>query len=377
MTKLFPGKTNSRLLVIYCSVVPHNFPPHHRLEFVKQLSRHLNVIFFDLPSNFRRSSLLGIVGFYGFLVRTFVRFNYSFVWEYFPVKRINSLTLLIYLLLQKLLLKKKIILFTTSAYFDSIYSMIPYDVSIFDCPDRHAGEFEKNKDWVEGFDLVFTNTNLLSKTLKEYNNNVRLIPSGYAPAREAVYFHQKIPDSVLFLGGISQRIDYDLLNKVIRALPDVHFYFMGEIYLNKYYAERKDKVRLRKWQKILSNPNIHYLENLSTNLFKLAPLFRVGIIPYLKNDVFNNNSNPIKLYEYLANGMYIVSTALVNVSNVSKGLPIYTATSAREFADKIRLLLLKPEKDISRYKVRVDKLLRDQSMEKKTRIVLREIKLVS
>lgn len=377
MVRLSHSKVGSDLLLIYCSVVPHDFPPSHRVNFVWELSRHVSVIFVDLPSSLRLNPLSRAFKFYISLIYSFFRFEYPFVWEFFRFQRVHFLILHIYLLFQKYFLKKRIILYTTSGFYDSIYRYIPYEKSIFDCPDRHKDEFEKNKSWIQKFNLVFTNTKLLFESVNKYNNNVKIVASGYLDNRIPESFHHKILNSVLFSGGISQRIDYGLLEKVIRRLPQVQFYFVGEVYLNKYYIEPEDNHRLKKWRKILNYPNVHYLGNFSeTVLQNILPLFGIGIIPYVTSDVFNYYSNPIKLYDYLAYGMSVISTPLPNVEIFTNSLPVYTARSPLEFVRKIEMVLRKSDRDIFKYKDKVARLLQSQNVERKKTQVLRAIKLL-
>jgi len=377
MIKLFPCKTNSRTILVYCSVVPRDFPPHHRLNYVKALSKHFAVIFIDLPAGFRLSPFLGAFKFYSSIVSTFFRFKNSFVWEFFPNRRLHFLILYLYLLSQKILFKKKILLYTTSGYAGPVYCYIPYDKSIFDCPDIHKGEFEKNKNWISKFDLVLANTELVAQRVNKFNDNVIKVASGYRNFRKTSFLQPKIPNSVLFLGGISQRINYTLLEKVIQKIPDVDFYFVGEIYLNKYYKEKKDKNRLKSWQRILKYSNVHYLGEFPDELIdSFSPFFKVGIIPYETSDIFNYYSNPIKLFDYLASGMFVISTPLANLTSYTHSFPVDLAVSANEFVGKIRLALSKTDNDFKKYEVKIKRLLKNQSLESKTSQVIKEVNLL-
>lgn len=377
MIKLSPSRFKSKILLIYCSVVPHDFPPFHRINFVRELSKYINVIFVDLPSIFRFVPISKLINFYVPLIKTLFRFDYTFVWELFRFRRFHFLILNFYLLFQKYYFNKKIVLYTTSGYFDPIYRYIPYDKSVFDCPDIHEGEFERNKNWINKFDLVFANTKLVFESIRKYNRKVKMMPSGYRNYKIINFTKEKIPNSVLFLGGISQRIDYDFLIKVIENLPNVEFYFIGEVYLNKYYVEKKDKARLKKWMKLLAFSNVHYLGELSENILEsILPIFKVGIIPYFSKDSFNFYSNPIKLYDYLSYGIYTISTSLPNVENFTGNFPIYTANSASEFVINIKRVLEKTEKEIFRYENQIMRFLKSESMENKVSRVLEEINLL-
>ena len=372
MIKIAPSKTNSKVILVYCSVVPYSYPPHYRISFVKQLSKHFNVVFIDLPSNKHYKRLSEAFHFYYYLVRTFFRFTHSFLWEYYSFKKFNYISLYFYLNILKFFKKKRILLYTTSGYFDVIYRYIPFNKSIFDCPDIHDGEFQSNNNWLKKYDLIFSNTDAVRVNLNQYNTQVKLISSGYLKKPTYRFHSKKIPNSVLFLGGISQRIDYEMLEKIIAEIPKANFYFAGDVYLNKYYSESGDNQRLKKWKRILKYPNTHYLGSLSkSKLQTLLPYFKIGVIPYKSTDVFNLYSNPIKLYDYLSYGMYVISTPLINISNLSQPLPVNICYSSDEFVKKIASLLAKPSTDILKYKNSVSKLLSNQSMEKKVSQVLK------
>jgi hypothetical protein len=366
---------DSEIILIYCSIVPRDFPPHHRLSYVEELSKHFPVLFIDLPSGSRSTSLTEVFRFCVLLVKNFFGVKDSFFWEITPFRKVSFLILYIFLTIQKILFKKKILLYTTSGYWDRVYRFIPLDKSIFDCPDIHAGELEKNRSWIAKFDLVFANTKLVLDKLKQYNARVIEVASGYRRYRKPILKHPKIPNSVLFLGGISQRIDYQLMEKVIKKNPKFNFNFMGEVYLNKYYAEKKDRVRLGKWQRILKYPNVNYLGVVSDGLLdSLTPFFKVGIIPYEPSNSFNYYSNPIKIFDYLASGLNVVSTPLENVRVYSRSHPVSVGQDWEDFSKKVRLALSYSNENFEKYKNQIDELLKKESLERKTLRVVGEIK---
>lgn len=365
-----------KLLIVYCSVVPHDHPPKHRLNFVTELSNHAKVIFVDLPTNKSINHWLSYFGYLYSVLKHLYKFDGYFYWPFLK-RDINYLILRVFLLIQKYFFKRKIILYTTFGYLDRVYKFIPFDKSIFDCPDVHRGEFRKNKNWIKKFDLVFTNTNAVYCYAKKYNDNVKSVSSGYLKNYRLPKLNFKNKDSVLFLGGISQRIDYDLLIHVVDKLPSVKFYFIGEIYLNKYYKERTDVNRLKKWNKILTYPNAYYLgsytdEKLKSELSK----FKIGIIPYYTSNVFDYYSNPIKLYEYLRYGMYVISTPLPNVLSIKNNLPVYISKTPNDFVNKIKTVLQKNNSDFKRSTYDISKLLKIQGVKYKVGLVLKELEIL-
>jgi glycosyltransferase involved in cell wall biosynthesis len=78
--------------------------------------------------------------------------------------------------------------------------------------------------------------------------------------------------------------------------------------------------------------------------------FDVGLIPFLVNPL-TLATNPIKLYEYFACGMPVVSTALPEVASYA---PLaYLAGSAEEFARQVSAALAEqdPERRAARRQV--------------------------
>jgi glycosyltransferase involved in cell wall biosynthesis len=99
-----------------------------------------------------------------------------------------------------------------------------------------------------------------------------------------------------YVGSVDKRMDYDLLEYLIKAMPDARFIFVGRI---TYEAGAG---RLKQF------PNVEF-----TGAKKVAELpaliasFTVGIIPFVKNE-FTAGIYPLKVNEYLAVGIPVVST---------------------------------------------------------------------
>lgn len=106
---------------------------------------------------------------------------------------------------------------------------------------------------------------------------------------------------VAYVGALDQlKVDFDLIKEVARQCPDVQFVCVGPVGSGDYTAESA----------LPRLPNIHYLGRLPQH--ELPTILRgcaAGIIPYHLN-AYTASVSPLKLYEYLAAGCPVVSTAL-------------------------------------------------------------------
>jgi hypothetical protein len=63
----------------------------------------------------------------------------------------------------------------------------------------------------------------------------------------------------------------------------------------------------------------------------LMSSYRVGMLPYNKHYFMNVFSNPLKMYEYLLQGLPIVSTDLPIIREISRQYPILISRNKKEF----------------------------------------------
>lgn len=368
---------SSQSLIIYCSIIPHDFPPHDHLETAQELSKKAKVIFIDLPSCSKKFELKGIFN----QIKRSVKLMFSekttiLVWEFFSFSLskndrilskifqfLNFSAFFVYLTIFNFCFKRSIILLTTSSEPDPLYKYIPNKIKILDCKDQlYKNQFQNNRNIISKFDAVLANTFLLYNELRNINSRIFITSPGY-------YFHynlkiirkEKIPNSVVFVGGISHRIDYHLLYSVIKNLKNVKFFFIGEVYLLKYYVDKKrDKECLKSWKIIKQLPNVFYLGSLPKNTIdEIIPIFKAGIIPYDLSDYFNYQSHPIKIYDYLGNFLPIVSTPLPSLLEYSKSFPIYLANKPKDFIYLLQSVL---NKNVNFNITKLSKLMRDNSI---------------
>ncbi len=103
----------------------------------------------------------------------------------------------------------------------------------------------------------------------------------------------------VFQGGINQRLDYELLARVVRSMRDWDFHFCG-------VAVSSDG-----WRRLLRETNVSYLGNLAPDEFtRHMCLATVGIMPFIQDRLIFN-SFPLKAFEYVACGLPVVTVPIL------------------------------------------------------------------
>jgi len=188
---------------------------------------------------------------------------------------------------------------------------------VYYCVDDHASFSGYNRDQVlrdeeelcRRADLVVTTAQALQESKKGWNPHTLLVPHGvdYEHFSKSVTDNFTIPMDLVdipkprlgFIGLIRDWVDLDLLAAAARQRSHWHFVIIGDstIDLSRYRAQ----------------PNLHFL---GRKPYEALPAycrhFDVGLIPFKVNDL-TRAVNPIKLREYLAAGLPVVSTPMPEV----------------------------------------------------------------
>lgn len=162
---------------------------------------------------------------------------------------------------------------------------------------KHGKRVEEQ--FLKQVDFVVTTSQGLLETKSIYNSSCYLVKNGvdYQLFSEGIaldeFKNQKV---VGYVGSIDDRMDYELLNYCIEKLPDFTFLFVGRIMDESLIQELKKK------------ENVTFVgSKLPKELPNYIASFDVGIIPFVKNE-FTKNIYPLKINEYLAGGVGVVST---------------------------------------------------------------------
>jgi len=113
-----------------------------------------------------------------------------------------------------------------------------------------------------------------------------------------------------YVGALDFWFDIEAIEKAARAHPNWKFLLIGRV-------EDRRILRLSKL------PNIVFVGEVPhSELHKYMSMFRVALIPFLRNDL-TIGTNPIKLYEYFSYGLPVVSTALPEMEEYKALLYLY------------------------------------------------------
>ena len=224
---------------------------------------------------------------------------------------------------------------------------------IYYCVDEYTaftgaakGLREIEEDLFRKSDLVIVSAEKLLENKKQYNENTFLIRHGtdWRHFRTALDAEIKIPDEIAnlpkpiigFHGLLADWVDYELIKKTAEHFPNGSVVLIGKIAVD---AERKIK--------ILDNvKNIHLLGRKPyADLPAFCKGFDVALNPFEISEL-TLAANPLKVREYLAAGLPVVSTDIPEVRILADCL---VGTNHADFIAKIEEALAnpKPREEIS------------------------------
>ena len=128
-----------------------------------------------------------------------------------------------------------------------------------------------------------------------------------------------------YIGAIQEWFDVDAIRLAALSLPDQQFLL---------YGKAENSLALKN----LQLPNVRLMGEVEfSDVARVLSEFDVGLIPFVVNDL-TLSTNPIKIYEYFAFGIPVVSAALPEVTRF--GDLVYIADSPAAFARQARTALL-------------------------------------
>lgn len=183
---------------------------------------------------------------------------------------------------------------------------------------RHGGRMEDR--YLSMVDAAVATSPALHERLSEQHPNAHLVRNGvdfdlfYQAARPASPPTSR-PPCIGYVGSLDDRIDYPLLERLIRAHSDWRFRFVGRIV--DADAERMSHHA----NVVLTGPKPP--EHLPDELRQMD----VGLIPFERTE-FTRNIYPLKVNEYLAAGLPVVATDFSDLSEFSDRIAIMDTADA-------------------------------------------------
>jgi glycosyltransferase involved in cell wall biosynthesis len=186
---------------------------------------------------------------------------------------------------------------------------------------------------MERSDCVFVSADVLYQTKHHHNKNTFVVTHGVDVAhfRKACEPETAIPDDIRslrkpvigFFGLIADWVDLDLIRFMALARPQWSFVLIGKVQTTLKAVENLSNVHLLGQKPYSSLPGY-------------AKAFDVGILPFVMNEL-TVATNPLKLREYLAAGLPVVSSAIPEAEKLSHVL--HTARDHAHFLETIQRIV--------------------------------------
>ena len=205
--------------------------------------------------------------------------------------------------------------------------------------DRHRVAAMEN-ELFETVDAVVATSRWLEKKKRQGCPSLYL-PQGvdfdhFSRARDS---NQTIPELskirkpiVGFFGLISEWVDLDLIKFLASEFTEVSFVLIGTADVST--------------ESISAVPNIHQFGSVPYEKLPIwAKYFDVGLIPFLTNDL-TRAVNPLKLMEYYALGLPVLSTRLPDLEDQAG--PLFLAAERSEFRESLLQILCSDQESFSR-----------------------------
>jgi len=210
------------------------------------------------------------------------------------------------------------ILWTFPPHVNRLIGRLGERMVIYHCVDEYSAFagvardalITMERDLIRRAHLVLTSSEQLRDERRRLNPNTHFVPHGVDvahfaraldPATEVPADLRELPRPVIgFVGALAEWVDLELIRAVAAARPEWSVVLVGKA--------TTDLGPLR------GLPNIHILgQRPYATLPGYCRGFDVGIIPFVRDEL-TVRANPLKLREYLAAGLPVVSTTLPEVA---------------------------------------------------------------
>jgi glycosyltransferase involved in cell wall biosynthesis len=218
-------------------------------------------------------------------------------------------------------------------------------------PTRIRQVEEQERELLALVDAVIVVSRELYEAKRPFNPNMYVVPNGvnYQAYSDALAEPQ-LPEDLQVIksprlgysGLIGDKLHLGMLKDLAQENPEWSLVFLGHVNVSK---------QAKTWQALQAMPNVHYLGSMEwSRVPHYVKGFDVGLMPYVQ-DRHSETISPLKLYDYLAAGLSVVSTDIPAAREFSPCL--HLADSPRDFAQAVRVALADtaPERRQARRKI--------------------------
>jgi glycosyltransferase involved in cell wall biosynthesis len=221
---------------------------------------------------------------------------------------------------------------------------------VYDCMDDWSSFawipealVEKELELVASSDLVIVSSQRLWDKWSSRNRNTVLVRNAadlaHFQLETGADLQVEIPSSILvvgFFGALDTWFDVDLVHRTATELPHYFFALIGPI-----YDERVETLRRL--------PNVRLFGNQPYDLLPAyLRRFDACIIPFKLNAV-TQSTDPVKFYEYIAQGKPVVSTRMPELEVY--GEVSYLANSAEEFIRLVDVAVIERDPELREWRL--------------------------
>jgi glycosyltransferase involved in cell wall biosynthesis len=201
---------------------------------------------------------------------------------------------------------RPVVYYSAGAQVNALHQYNP-SLIVFDSVDEPSDEFEAWRPFyfqaVASADIVIATSEKLYSMAAGMNPNTFLVPNGcdYQYFSQASRKSLPVPDDIAhipkpiigYTGVIASWLDLELIDRVAAEYPQCSIVMIGPLYNISDVPRR---------------PNIHYLGfKPYDQLAAYEQAFDVGIVPFKLTSMVES-VNPIKMWEYMAAGLPVVTT---------------------------------------------------------------------
>ncbi len=203
--------------------------------------------------------------------------------------------------------------------------------SVYHCIDRFAAQstgrkkriiLEEEADTLRNVSTCLAYSRSVHESHSRIQARTRYWPNGCDFERIRAAFDRVAPEPpdlasiphprLGHMGSIAGKTDLELIDRLSRGHPDWHLVFVG--------AEYPHDLDMERWRRLKTRRNVHYL---GPKPIADVPLYEKGFdlcLMLWKVNEWTRDLQPIKIFEYLATGVPIVSTDLPELSYLAEAL---------------------------------------------------------
>ena len=206
---------------------------------------------------------------------------------------------------------------------------------IFDCMDHHAGFTNIEASVIQDettlchlADAIVVSSNELFSKIQIHNSQQKLLIRNGVETKDFAQVPISKNDSTTvigYYGALADWFDIDLIEHIAKTMPTANVEIVGRVH------HQAVQQRLKSYANVKFFGEVQYKD-----LPQTIRNWDVGVIPFLVNDL-TLATNPVKMYEYAASGLPVVSTDLPEVADAATNIEgIYIAQTPELFVEGIQ-----------------------------------------